>query len=97
MTELAEGVKRMSLPAGTCVSTGPDYDGMLLTRLPQDAVFVHFDNSKRPSRYGKGVWFYGEIESPPELREYYSDSGKVWVRLEVKRGKQGGRWRGSNV
>ncbi len=95
MTELAEGAKRITLPAGTCVSTGPDLDGMPLERLPQNAVFVHIDNAKRQARYSKDMWFCGKIESPPELKNTYQ--GQVWARLEVKKGKQGGSWRGSNV
>ena len=95
MTELAEGVKRTPLPAGTCISTGPDFDGMPLERLPQNAVFVHIDNGKRQAKDSKDMWFYGEIEFPPELRNSYP--GKVWARLEVKKGRQGGHWRGSNV
>ena len=96
MTELAEGVKRIVLPEGTFISTGPiDSYGMLLIRLPQDAVFVHVDNSKRPARIGDGVWFCGKIESPGELKNTYP--GQVWALLETKKGKQGGHWRGSNV
>jgi len=95
MTELAEGVKRISLPVGTCISTGPDSNGMLLERLPQNAVFAHINNAKRPAKDSRGLWFYGEIESPPELRKSYP--GKVWALLEVRKGEQGGHWRGSNV
>lgn len=95
MTELAEGVKRIILPEGTIISTGPDFNGMPLARVPQGAVFAHFDKGKRKAEDGHGVWFCGIIESPSGLGR--SDLGQVWAFLEVKKGKQGGHWRGSNV
>lgn len=92
LPELSESAARINIPEGTEVHTSPGRFDTPLQRVSKDAVFVYNKDVMRPAK--NGVWFYGEIESPPEVKTRYN--GKVWVRLDVKRGKQGGNWRGAS-